>query len=168
MSTDTKSTITSVTHRQGETYQFGPELVTLKVSVAESQGRYLVIEVNTPPGGGPPLHTHPSDEVFFVVEGEFEFPTILDGEHVAVKGSAGETVHIPGNAPHSYRNVGESYGKLIGVLAPGDDMEGFFQEGGHLYTDLPNRPGLEAAFDFPRMMAAAQKYGMEFLPPDEG
>jgi quercetin dioxygenase-like cupin family protein len=166
VSAQTETSIINVTAREGETYQIGPELVTLKVQVAESNGHYLVIEVNTPPGGGPPLHTHPSDEVFFVVEGEFEFPSIQNGEHVSVKASAGETINIPGNAPHTYKNVGTDYGRLIGVLSPGDDMEGFFKEGGLLYTDLPMKPGLDAAPDFPRMMAAAQKYGMEFLPPE--
>jgi quercetin dioxygenase-like cupin family protein len=167
MSTQTGQTITNVTKRGGESYQIGPELVTLKVLTAESGGRYLVIEVTTPPGGGPPIHTHPSDEVFFVVEGEFEFPTIRDGEIQAVKGSAGESVHIPGSAPHTYRNVGNDYGTLIGVLAPGGEMEGFFKEGGVLYTEMPKRPGLDAQPDFPRMMAAAQKYKVEFLVLDE-
>lgn len=166
MSTKAEQTIVNLAARDGETFQIGPELVTLKVPVAESNDRYLVIEVNTPPGGGPPLHTHPSDEVFFVVEGEFEFPTILDGEPHAIRASAGETVNIPGNAPHTYKNVGSDYGRLIGVLSPGDDMEGFFREGGTLYTDLPAKPGLDAAPDFPRMMAASQKYGMEFILPE--
>jgi quercetin dioxygenase-like cupin family protein len=163
MSTQMEQTITSIGSRDGETYQIGPELVTLKVLGTESHGHYLVIEVNTPPGGGPPLHTHTSDEVFFVVKGEFEFPTLRDGEPYAVRASAGETVHIPGSAPHTYKNVGDSYGTLIGVLSPGDDMEGFFKEGGVLYTDLPAMPGLEVEPDFPRMMAAAQKYGLDFL-----
>lgn len=166
MSTQTENSIINVTTRDGATYQIGPKLVTLKVPTTESNGHYLVIEVNTPPGRGPPLHTHPSDEVFFVVEGEFEFPSIQDGEHVPVRASAGETINIPGNAPRTYKNEGTDYERLTGVLSPGDDMEGFFKEGGLLYTDLPMKPGLDAAPDFPRMMAAAQKYGMEFLPPE--
>ena len=167
MSTKTENTIVKLSDVPGETYQIGPELVTLKVPVSASNGHYLVIEVNTPPGGGPPLHTHPSDEVFFVVKGEFEFPTVRDGEPCSVHASAGESVNISGNAPHTYKNVGTDYGTLIGVLAPGDDMEGFFTEGGLLYTDLPAKPGLDAQPDFPRMMAAAQKFDLVFLPPEE-
>jgi quercetin dioxygenase-like cupin family protein len=161
--TTNKQKITNLASRTGETYQIGPELVTLKVLVNESGGRYLVIEVNTPPGGGPPIHTHPSDEVFFVVNGEFEFPTIRDGQVESVRGSAGETVHIPGSIPHSYKNVGDERGTLIGVLAPGDDMEGFFREGGIPFSDWNNLPPLETPPDFDRMLAAARKHGLEFL-----
>jgi quercetin dioxygenase-like cupin family protein len=167
MSTTTEEPIAKLSDLTGETYQFGPELVTLSVPVSASNGHYLVIEVNTPPGGGPPLHTHPSDEVFFVVNGEFEFPTIRNGEPHAVRASAGETVNISGNAPHTYKNIGSDYGTLIGVLAPGDEMEGFFKEGGTLYLNLPNKPGLDAHPDFPRMMAAAEKYGLKFILPEE-
>ncbi len=167
MSTATENTIVKLAEISADTYQIGPELITLKVPVSESNGHYLVIEVTTPPGGGPPLHTHPSDEVFFVVSGEFEFPTIRDGRPHFVRASQGETVNISGNAPHTYKNVGSDYGTLIGVLAPGDEMEGFFKEGGLLYTDLPDRPGLDAQPDFPRMIAAAQKYDLDFLHPDD-
>ena len=167
MTAQSEATITSVTERNGEAYQIGPELVTLKVVGSESNNHYLVIQVETPPGGGPPLHTHPSDEVFFVVEGEFEFPTVVDGEPHSVAATAGQTVHIPGSAPHTYRNVGDGYGTLIGVLSPGDEMEGFFREGGVLYLDRPARPGLDSAPDIPRMMAAAEKYGLRFFIPEE-
>jgi quercetin dioxygenase-like cupin family protein len=167
MSTQVDQFVTSIDAREAETVQIGPELVTLKVTEAESDNGYLVVQVVTPPGGGPPLHTHPSSEVFFVAEGEFEFPTLRDGKPASVRASAGASVHIPGNAPHTYKNVGSDYGRLVGVLVDGIEMEGFFREAGEIVTDPARRTTMDDPIDFGKLMAAAQKYGLVFFPPDE-
>lgn len=147
----------------GETYSFGPEWVTLKVTGEDTDGAYIVIEVLTPAGGGPPLHTHRAAEVFFVVEGTFEFPTIVDGVQRSVKAEAGESVHISAGIPHSYKNVGEDYGRLIGVLTPAAEIEGFFREGLEPVADPSGKPSLDMQPDMARVMAASEKYNLSFL-----
>jgi mannose-6-phosphate isomerase-like protein (cupin superfamily) len=58
--------------------------------------------VDTPPGGGPVLHTHPYEEVFVTLEGEATFTV---GEET-VKVGAGQIVVAPAGVPHKFVNSG--------------------------------------------------------------
>jgi quercetin dioxygenase-like cupin family protein len=59
------------------------------------------------PGASAPRHSHPGEELVYVVEGEFEYQ--LDGRPpVIVK--AGEVLFIPAGTPHAVRNVGSGAG----------------------------------------------------------
>ena len=46
--------------------------VTFKGSREDGVGS-LFLELVSPPGGGPPPHTDPSEELFYDLDGEFEF-----------------------------------------------------------------------------------------------
>src|SRR5580693_10597936 len=50
----------------GDTY-------TILVSGAETAGRYCLIDMHVPAGGGPPPHRHNFEEMFTLLEGELEF-----------------------------------------------------------------------------------------------
>jgi quercetin dioxygenase-like cupin family protein len=55
------------------------------------------------PGVSAPRHSHPGEELVYVVEGVFEYQ--LDGRPpVTVK--AGEVLFIPAGTPHAVKNVG--------------------------------------------------------------
>jgi quercetin dioxygenase-like cupin family protein len=55
------------------------------------------------PGASAPRHSHPGEELVYVVEGAFEYQ--LDGRPpVIVK--AGEVLFIPAGTPHAVKNVG--------------------------------------------------------------
>src|SRR5437762_1326657 len=56
-----------------------------------------------PPGGGPGPHRHDFEESFTILEGEIE--TNFRGRQSVVR--AGETINIPANAPHSFKNVSQ-------------------------------------------------------------
>jgi mannose-6-phosphate isomerase-like protein (cupin superfamily) len=58
--------------------------------------------VDTPPGTGPVLHTHPYEEVFVVQEGEATY-TVGDD---TIEVSAGQIVVAPANVPHKFVNSG--------------------------------------------------------------
>ena len=79
----------------GDTY-------TILLSGEDTAGRYCLIDMHVPPGGGPPPHRHDFEEMFSVLEGEIEATS--RGEKSTVR--AGETVNIPANAPHSFTNAG--------------------------------------------------------------
>jgi quercetin dioxygenase-like cupin family protein len=164
MVTTSERTIRATTAGEGPVYVIGPEAVTIKMSGAETEGTHLVIEVATPAGGGPPLHTHPAQEIFFVLEGEFAFPTVRDGQTVTTRGSAGAVVYIPGGIPHTYHNVGSGRGRLLGVLSPAAEMEGFFKEAGLLVEDPTQLPA-PAPIDFERFLAISSKYHMDVILP---
>jgi quercetin dioxygenase-like cupin family protein len=145
----------------GETYNVIGELLTFKVTNAETDGAFTAVELLAQPGGGPPLHTHPSSEIFTILEGEFEFTGLADGEPYAFRALPGDTVYIPGGAPHAYRAVGVVPGRTMLVLTPGIDMERFFKEAGVLVA--ADCSGSREVPGIPEMIAVGEKHGLTFL-----
>ncbi len=58
--------------------------------------------VDSPPGCGARLHTHPYEEVFVTLEGEATF-TVGDA---TIEASAGQIVVAPAGVPHKFVNSG--------------------------------------------------------------
>lgn len=166
MATTSERTITATAAGEGQAYLVGPEMVTIKVPGADTEGTQLVVEVDTPPGGGPPLHTHPAQEIFFVLAGEFEFPTVRDGQTVMTRAGAGSVVHVPGGIPHTYHNAGSGCGRFLAVLSPAAEMEGFFKEAGVPVED-PAHPPAQTPPDMERFLTLSHKYHMDNLLPTE-
>jgi quercetin dioxygenase-like cupin family protein len=159
-----------VVHRKaGEadaTLEVGGDLLSFKVSRGDGASS-LFMELVCPPGGGPPPHTDPSEEVFYVLEGEFEFICPTGAEPVTHRASAGDSVVVPRRAPHTYRNVGASNGRLLVFFRDNEHMQPFFEELGDPVTDTAawtpsGPPSME------RAMAACERHGIEFVgPPPE-
>jgi quercetin dioxygenase-like cupin family protein len=75
------------------------------------QGREVVeVRVEVDPGHGVPRHTHPGDEVLYVVEGTLEY--MPDGK-APVMLKAGQSVFIPAGTVHAARNSGSGAGAGI-------------------------------------------------------
>ena len=145
----------------GETYNVIGELLTLKVTNAQTDGAFTVVELLAQPGGGPPLHTHPSSESFTILEGEFQFTGLDCSKPYTFRAVPGDTVFIPAAAPHAYKAVGETPGRTLLVLTPGTEMEQFFAEAGVRVT--PGEPVPSGPPDIPALLAAGQKHGLVFL-----
>jgi quercetin dioxygenase-like cupin family protein len=62
-----------------------------------------LIFVDTQPGGGPSLHTHPYEELFVMLEGE---ATLTAGDQELVA-TAGDLVIVPPGVPHGFKNTGD-------------------------------------------------------------
>src|ERR1700735_4459446 len=91
----------------GDTY-------TILVAGKDTEGRYCLIDMHIPPGGGPPPHRHDFEESFTILEGEIE--ATFRGKKTLVK--AGETLSIPANAPHSFINICNRSARLLCICAP--------------------------------------------------
>ena len=64
------------------------------------------------PGAASGRHTHPGEEIAYVLEGQLE--VTIDGKpKIAVK--AGETFFIPAGAVHEGKNVGSTVAKVLGT-----------------------------------------------------
>jgi quercetin dioxygenase-like cupin family protein len=98
----------------GDTY-------TTLLTGADTGGRYCLIDMHVPPGGGPPPHRHDFDEMFTVLDGEIE--ATFRGEKVLVR--AGQTVNIPPNAPHAFTNAADKPARLLCLCSP-SGLEEFF------------------------------------------
>jgi quercetin dioxygenase-like cupin family protein len=107
----------------------GGDCVTYKVRSAETDGSYFCFEVSTTPGFGPPLHTHSYRELFYVLEGEYEFTFERDGELETVTGVPGTAVAVPPDVPHTFKNASGAPARLLFVHQPAA-LEEFFEEFG--------------------------------------
>jgi quercetin dioxygenase-like cupin family protein len=91
---------------------------TILVSGAETNGRYCLIDMLVPPGGGPPPHRHDFEEMFTILEGEIE---------LSFRG--GLTVNIPANAPHSFKNKAQKPARLLCMCTPAGQDDFFLAVG---------------------------------------
>jgi quercetin dioxygenase-like cupin family protein len=141
----------------GDTY-------TVLLGGKDTAGRYTLIEMHIPPGGGPPPHRHDFEESFIILEGEVE--AIFRGVKSVAR--AGQTLHIPANAPHQFQNKSASPVRLLCICSPAGQEEFFAEVGVPVATRTTAPPKLdqkaEAAFRA-KAQALAPKYKTEFLKP---
>lgn len=85
-------------------------LVKADVSVAGREA--VVVRAELDPGSMAGRHTHPGDEISYVLEGESEL--LIDGEPPRTV-RAGEAIVIPAGKVHDARNSGTGVLRLVGV-----------------------------------------------------
>lgn len=141
----------------GDTY-------TILVSGDETGGRYCLIDMLVPDGGGPPPHRHDFEEMFTLLEGEIEFT--FRGQSQVVK--AGSTLNIPANAPHMFRNTSGKPARLLCMCAPAGQEEFFMEVGAPVASRMTPAPKLgkeeQEAF-VKKAVALAPRYRTELLRP---
>jgi quercetin dioxygenase-like cupin family protein len=139
----------------GDTY-------TILLSGEDTAGRYCLIDMHVPPGGGPPPHRHDFEEMFSVLEGEIE--ATFRGEKSTVR--AGETVNIPANAPHSFTNASDRSTRLLCMCSPSGQEEFFMAVGVPVASRTAPPPefdeAAQAAF-IAKAEALAPQYRTELL-----
>jgi quercetin dioxygenase-like cupin family protein len=139
----------------GDTY-------TVTVTGEQTAGRFCVIDMHVPPGGGPPPHRHDFEETFVLLEGEME--ATFRGKKSTVH--AGETVNIPTNAPHQFHNASAIPVRMLCICSPAGQDNFFLEVGVPVATRTTPPPKLsekeEAAF-IQKVKALAPKYRTELL-----
>jgi mannose-6-phosphate isomerase-like protein (cupin superfamily) len=131
----------------------GATPIMAKVAGSDVQGRYSVIEVNTPPGRGPELHLHRSqNEIFFVLRGRIGL--VCGTERMVLQ--TGDTFMAPKNVPHAYVALGTEVAGILNIFDPAGTMEDFFAA----YTRILNTGGRP---DPQQMEAAYAAHGMKVL-----
>lgn len=101
----------------GRAYPMGRISAIFKCDGDETAQRYSISEWWLEPHTtGPGAHTHPEDDVFFVLEGTMSF--LLDQKWIDAP--AGSFVLVPGGVTHDFENrTGERSGAL-NISAPGN------------------------------------------------
>jgi mannose-6-phosphate isomerase-like protein (cupin superfamily) len=98
------------------------EQLTILASGARTGGYELFLQ-RGPEGSGPPPHSHPWDESFYVVKGEIDFGI---GEE-KMTATAGTLVHLPAGTTHWFR-FAKGGGEMISMTS---------REGAsHMFTDI--------------------------------
>jgi quercetin dioxygenase-like cupin family protein len=160
-----------LTHASPDTDESMPHLgvvgdtYTILVSGADTAGRYTLIDMHVPPGGGPPPHRHDFEEMFTILDGEIE----LTFRGVSTVARAGETVNVPANAPHVFRNASEHPARLLCLCSPAGQEEFFAEVGVPVSHRTEAPPTLDddatAAF-IAKAIALAPTYHTELLLDD--
>jgi mannose-6-phosphate isomerase-like protein (cupin superfamily) len=139
----------------GDTY-------TILLSGNDTAGRFCLIDMHIPPGGGPPPHRHDFEETFSVLEGELD--VVFRGAQRVVR--AGETINVPANAPHQFHNSSSQPARMLCICSPAGQEEFFLEVGVPVATRTAPPPKLDEAAQAEfktRSATLAPKYRTELL-----
>ncbi len=142
---------------QGEAIWFLDTLMTVKASGRDTNDALSVVEVFCPAGFGPPPHLHRrEDEALYVLEGQM---TVSCGEQTWTA-TPGSFVLLPRGIPHAFTVAATGPCRVLTINTPAG-FERFVAEAGRpagrLTLPDPQPP------DVPALLAAAAKYGHEFV-----
>ena len=139
----------------GDTY-------TITVTGEQTAGRFCVVDMHIPPGGGPPPHRHDFEESFLLLEGQME--ATFRGQKSTVR--AGQTLNIPANAPHQFHNASGQAVRMLCICSPAGQEKFFLEVGVPVATRITPPPKLsekEQAVFIEKVKAIAPKYRTELL-----
>ena len=121
----------------GERLWFLGTLATIKVPGDASGGRFALIEFLFPRHASPPLHSHPQDESYIVLEGRL---TIQAGEQ-RFELEAGAAAVVPMGVAHTFRVDSET--ALVLVLSTPAGLERMVRDGA-VPASVPTLPPPDA------------------------
>jgi quercetin dioxygenase-like cupin family protein len=104
-------------------------LARIKLDGRQTGGRFGVFEVVFPRGAAPPLHSHPQDETFYVLDGEIT-AWLVEPDLAADTGDppawvaksaqrcgVGSMMFAPAGTPHTFR-VESDTARMLGISTP--------------------------------------------------
>ena len=130
--------------------------VTVLLDGQTTGGQFTMVAIDTPPAGGPPVHRHHNeDEWFYPLEGRYQF--YRDGQWLDVP--VGGCVYSPRGVWHTFRNAGDTTGRMIVHMTP-SGFEHFFEQ----CADEWAKAATPEDLDMPRVLAISAAHGIEFMP----
>ena len=110
----------------------------------------FAFEANSEPGQHVPVHIHPTqDEFILVQEGELELK--LDGVWSTAK--AGDLVRMPRGIPHGYFNKSDKPARALFWASPARQLKELFE-------------ALDNLEDVQRVVELSAEHEVDFLPPE--
>jgi quercetin dioxygenase-like cupin family protein len=87
--------------------QAGTKRTDLQRHDLSAPGREVIqVRVDFDPGYVAPMHTHPGEEIIYILEGTLEYE--IGGKVVRVR--TGDVLFVPAGTPHTARNIGGTNG----------------------------------------------------------
>jgi len=130
----------------------------------DTNGAFLLVEAKLAPGTEPPPHVHTrEDELFYVLEGEFDVYVGKD----AFKVTAGECVFMPRFKPHAFV-IRSPWLRVLALFTPAgleDAFRGMSSPAQSL--NLPTAAATYSTGDLKEVAQRLSEYGARFLTPDE-
>ncbi|MBC8339003.1 MAG: cupin domain-containing protein [Alphaproteobacteria bacterium] len=122
------------------------EEITVLASGAQTGGYEIFLQAG-PAGSGPPPHSHPWDESFYVIKGEIAFG--MDGSETIAP--PGTLVHLPAGTTHWFR-FGKNGGEMLSMTS---------REGASLmFADFDREISPENP-DLGKLTEVGQRHGMK-------
>lgn len=116
---------------------------------ADSEAAFA-FETNSEPGQFVPVHIHPTqDEFILVQEGQLEVK--LDGKWSTAK--AGDLVRMPKGVPHGYFNKSDVPARALFWVAPAGRLRSLFEQ-------------LHDMTDVEAVVKVSAEHDVDFLPPE--
>lgn len=119
-------------------------LARVLIDGATTGGRFALIDLTLPKGAAPPLHSHPQDETFYLLEGE----ATMWVEETGRRCGKGAVAFAPGGHPHGWRVESDTARMLI--LSTPAGIEDYFRA----LAEPARWPWLQPPPDGPRVPAA--------------
>ncbi len=145
----------------GRMYKSPIDRITFLATSEQTGGVYFMAEATVPPGSGTPPHIHGrEEEAFYLQQGTL---TIQVGDKT-LNASPGDFVQLPRGVVHCFQNTGTEDARFL-VMATPAGLEKFFEDAFYPSADWPDAmPPMSDAF-MARLLMAAAKCGLTFLPP---
>jgi quercetin dioxygenase-like cupin family protein len=128
------------------------EKITVLASGAQT-GSYEIFRQVGPEGSGPPPHSHPWDESFYVVKGDIAFGVDAK-DMIAVPGTL---VHLPAGTTHWFR-FGQGGGEMISMTSR--------EAVSHFFTDVHRAISPEQP-DIPKLAEVASQHQLTVAAPQD-
>jgi quercetin dioxygenase-like cupin family protein len=130
----------------------------------DTDGAFFLVEATLAPGTEPPPHTHSrEDELFYVLEGEFD---VYVGEE-GFKVGTGECIFLPKLLPHAFV-IRSNRLRLLTLFTPAGLEEAFRGAGSPAQNlELPTGAPTYSSADPKQTMERFRGFGVRFLSPDE-
>ena len=136
------------------------DIITLKATGEETEGKYSAWEIEVASQSGTPSHYHTNlHEGFYVLEGEFSFQY----DERTINATNGSFIHIRKEAIHKYKNIGESTGRLLVTGIPAG-LENFFEDAGIAFTDEKTFTAPSSPPDIAKIVDISRKHGIFYVP----
>jgi quercetin dioxygenase-like cupin family protein len=116
---------------EGDTHPMLTHTLVWKLTGGDTNGQYAIFEMIDTAGGEAPLHSHPWEETFYILEGEIE---IQVGNRQQIV-SAGAMSHVPANTAHRFQ-VRSPIARALHIVSPAS-AAAFYQEVGTAITSFP-------------------------------
>jgi len=128
------------------------EQITVLASGAQT-GSYEIFHQAGSEGSGPPPHSHPWDEAFYVIGGEIEFGL---GDR-SLRARSGMLVHVPADAEHWFR-FGPGGGEMVSVTSCEGAARMFEEFDREIAPDAP---------DLGKLVEIGSRHGLSVTAPPE-
>ncbi len=132
-----------------------------RVRHGETGGQFCIFETVIPHNGGVPMHRHPEDEVFYLLEGRMSFARMSGAGEEWMSAEPGDCVHVPGNEWHAFRNPATQPARMLTISMSA--LGAFFEEASTLLEADGPVQGPPSPDAIKKLVSLTKKYGQAFF-----